>query len=107
MFSLTDKNFEEVISKNEKPVLVDFFALWCNPCSFLSPLLDKIAEEYKAKIIFTKANLDEVPLAAKKYGVEMIPFVILFNQGKPIGGFIGMKSEAAIKEILDKALENI
>lgn len=106
MINLTDQNFEETISQSEKPILVDFFAFWCNPCSFLSPLLNKIAEEYKAKIIFAKANLDEVPLAAQKYGVEMIPFVILFKQGKPAGGFIGVKSESAIKEILDKALEN-
>lgn len=103
MEDLTDQNFEKEISSAKKIVLVDFYSSWCNPCSILSPILEKIAEDYKEKIILTKVNLDYVPLTAQKYGITKIPTVILFKDGKPVSGFVGVRPESAIREWLEKS----
>ena len=95
---ITDENFEREISKSDKLALVDFFTTWCEPCTMLAPILEKVAEDLKDKIILLKANLDDIPKTAGKYGVEKIPTVILFKSGKPISGFVGLASESAIKD---------
>ena len=102
--TLTDENFEKEISNSPKPVLVDFWAEWCAPCLTLGQILEKIAEEYKEKIILAKVNLDTAPLTAQKYKIDRIPFVIFFNKGKPLSGFIGLRPEPIIKEWLEEIL---
>lgn len=103
---LTDENFDEAVSNANKPVLVDFWAEWCMPCSILSPILEKLAEEYKGKFILAKVNLDQAPITAQKYGIEKIPTVILFKEGKSIiSGFIGVHPEEMIREWLEKNLQ--
>lgn len=102
---LTDENFNEQISKLEKPVLVDFYAAWCQPCAMLGPVLQKVADEYKDKIIFAKVDLETAPITAQKYGIDRIPAVLLFKQRKPVSGFMGAQPEAAIKQWLNRELE--
>lgn len=97
---ITDDNFEKEIQSTNKLILVDFFATWCNPCSVLSPILDKIAEEFKEKIILVKADLDNIPITAGKFGIEQIPTVVLFKEGKALNGFVGLKPEEVIKDWL-------
>ena len=104
MIILTDENFEEMISKADKPVLVDFWASWCSPCLVLGSILEKIAEEYKDKFVLAKVNLDEARIITQKFGIDRIPTVVLFKNGKPISGFIGVRPEPAIKEWLEKML---
>lgn len=105
MTTLTDGNFEQTIQNAQKPILVDFYTFWCSPCAVLSPILEKLAEEFKEKLILAKVNLDAVPLAAQKYGIEKIPTIILFKKGKPISGFIGVKPEPEIREWLGENLK--
>lgn len=102
---LTDENFEKEIQNTGKFVLVDFFAAWCNPCSILAPILEKIAEDLKEKIILIKADLDNIPLTAKKFGIDRIPAVFLFKNGKPAGSFVGLKEEEDIKEWLENVIK--
>lgn len=102
---LTDQNFETEIKNAKVPVLVDFFTEWCQPCFILSPILEKIIQSFKGKFIFKKANLDDVPLTAQKLGIDKIPTVIFFKNGKPINGFVGIQSETAVKEWLENILE--
>ena len=104
MITLTDQNFEEIISKSEKPVLVDFWASWCNPCHILSPILEKLDEEFKKKIIFAKANVEEIPKISQKFGIDRIPTVILFKEGKPVSGFFGVRPEEIIRDWLKENL---
>ena len=104
MIELTDQNFEGTVLKNEKPVLVDFYAEWCSPCFVLGPILEKVVKEFDDKLIFAKANLDNIPLVAQKLGIDRIPFVILFKNGKPASGFMGVKPEPVVREILEKML---
>lgn len=105
MLTLTDENFEEAISNADKPVLVDFWADWCLPCRVFSPILEKLAQDYKEKIIFAKANLEQVRNIASKYGIDRIPAVLLFKEGKLISGFVGVRPEEIIKEWLEKYVE--
>jgi thioredoxin len=105
MIEVTDQNFEETVSKSEKPVLVDFYAEWCSPCSTLGPILEKVAGDFEDKLIFAKANLDNIPLTAQKLNIDRIPFVVLFKNGKPVSGFMGVKPEPVVREILEKMLK--
>jgi len=102
---ITDNNFDKEINYTDKLVLVDFFAVWCEPCSVLGPILDRVAEHFKEKIVLMKANLDNIPLTAQKFGVERIPTVILFKGGKPINSFVGLIPEKTIKEWLENILK--
>ncbi len=104
--NLTDENFDKEVNAQDKLVLVDFFATWCEPCSMLAPILEKVAEGFKDKIILMKANLDETPSAAQKFNVEKIPTVVLFKNGKPISGFVGLSSEQSIRNWLDNATKS-
>lgn len=101
---LTDENFEREVQAIEKPVLVDFFATWCEPCSVLAPILEKVAQDLAEKIVLVKVNLDEIPQTAQKFGIDRIPTVILFEKGKPISNFIGLRSEEDIKKWLEEFL---
>lgn len=102
--TLNDQNFDKEIQSQDKFVLVDFFATWCEPCKMLAPILEKVAEELKEKIILLKANLDDAPQTAGKFGVEKIPTVILFKDSKPVSGFVGLADEQAIKDWLSESM---
>ncbi len=104
MTELTDENFEKEILNSSKPVLVDFFATWCAPCSVLQPILEKISEDLEGKFILAKVNIDEVPAIAQKFGINVIPTIILFKNGKNVSGFSGLKPEGIIKEWLENML---
>ena len=95
---LNDENFEKEIKCTNKLVLVDFFATWCEPCSMLAPILEKVVESLKDKVVLMKASLDDVPKIAEQFGVEKIPTVILFKNGVAISGFVGLAPESSIKE---------
>ena len=100
----TDEKFEKEINATDKFVLVDFFATWCGPCSVLTPILEKLAEHFEGKIIFMKADVDNIPITSQKFGVEKIPTVILFKNGKPISSFVGLIPENTIKEWLENII---
>ena len=104
MLVLTDENFKKEIQAAEKPVLVDFWSASCFPCLILSPVLGKLAEEYKDKVIFTKLNIDQAPLIAAEYEIDRVPIVLLFKKGELASGFIGVQPEEIIREWLDKNL---
>lgn len=100
--SLNDQNFDKELQNTNKFALVDFFATWCEPCNALAPILEKVAEDLKDKVVLMKANTDDVPMYAGKFGVESIPMVVLFKDGKAISGFVGLRSEIFIKEWLEE-----
>jgi len=105
MLILNDQNFEEKIIGSDKPVLVDFWAGWCHPCFVMNPILEKLAEEFKEKFILAKVNLEKSPIIAQKYGINIIPTVLLFKDGKPVQGFVGVQPEEMIKKWLEENLK--
>jgi len=102
--NLTDKNFEKEILRSDKMVLVDFYATWCEPCSLLAPILEKLEKEFEDKMVLLKANVDDVQVNAQKFQVDRIPMVVLFKNGKPINNFTGLKPEPILREWLEKNL---
>ncbi len=107
ILNLTDENFGEVVLKNKKPVVVDFWSDWCNPCKFLAPILEKVLKEFEKDIVFVKVNIDEAPLTADNYQVYQIPTVMLFNSGSPVSFFIGVQREEIIRNWLKESLGKI
>ncbi len=105
MNELTDENFEREIQNADKPVLVDFFAEWCSPCNILTPILEKLAKDFEGKFILAKVNLESFPLVAQKFGIDRIPQVLFFKEGKLLNGFVGLQPESAIRKWLEENLE--
>lgn len=104
MKQLTDQDFEETLSNSKKPILVDFWAEWCPPCKKLTPVLEKIAKEYKEKIDIYKVNVDENPVLGQTFSIEVIPTVIFFKENNAKSGFVGFREEAEIKKWIDNNL---
>lgn len=86
---ITDANFEELVLKSDKPVLVDFWAEWCGPCRMVGPVVEQIAETHSDKIKVVKLNVDENQDIAMKYGIQSIPSLMVFNKGKEVNRTVG------------------
>ena len=103
---LTDQNFAKEIQRKDKFALVDFYATWCEPCSLLAPVLEKLEQSFSDKLVLLKANVDETPLNAQKFKVDLIPTIILFKDGQPIDSFSGFRPEPVLKEWLEKIIKD-
>jgi|TARA_B110001452_G_scaffold260050_1_gene257140 thioredoxin 1 len=80
--SVTDDNFNNEVLKSSKPIVVDFWAEWCGPCTQIAPTLEQISEEMKDQVIIAKHNIDNEPNTPTKYGVRGIPTMLLFKDGE-------------------------
>lgn len=107
---LTDDELQQRLESEEMPILVDFYADWCGPCQMAAPIIEKLAGEYKDKILISKINVDENPKSAQQYGVMSIPTVLIFkkdgDEAKIIGKQIGFPGEAGYRQMIDSALES-
>ena len=100
---ITENFITDVIEQSkETPVIVDFWAPWCEPCKQLTPIIEKIIKEKNGKVILAKMNIDESPEVAQQLKIQSIPAVMAFNDGQPIDGFIGVQSEKSIIEFVNK-----
>ncbi len=97
-------SFLELIRTSDLPVLVDFWADWCQPCHMLAPELKKVAKEMKGKIRVVKLNVDENPQISQKFGIRGIPTLILFHKGKILWRQSGVMPASTIKHAIEKAL---
>ncbi|MBQ3587940.1 MAG: thioredoxin [Oscillospiraceae bacterium] len=98
---ITKENFEEVVLKNQLPVLVDFWATWCGPCKMIGPIVEEIAEELEGKVAVGKINVDKQPELANRYGVMSIPTLLVFKNGDITNKKIGYMPKEKILEMLD------
>lgn len=93
-------NFEEEVLKAQTPVLVDFWATWCGPCQMLAPTVSAVAEKYAGKVKVCKVDIDEnIPLA-EKYGIEVIPTLIVFEKGAEKTRNVGLMTQSEIEKML-------
>lgn len=104
---VTDAAFEKVVLKSTVPVIVDFWAPWCGPCRMVAPILDKIAKEQAGKLIIAKVNTDEDSEWAIKYGVQGIPTMLFFMNGKVVRTQVGALPEQMLRRVIDQFLSSI
>jgi thioredoxin 1 len=78
---VNDSNFEEVVVKSGKPVVVDFWAEWCGPCRMIAPIIEELSKDYSDKAVIAKCDVDNNPRVAAKYNVRNIPTVLFFKNG--------------------------
>ncbi|WP_414829592.1 thioredoxin [Alteromonas sp. H39] len=105
---ITVENFQQVILQDsqEKLVMIDFWADWCEPCKDLMPILEKLAGEYSEHMILAKVDCDAQQEVAGQFGIRSLPTVMLVKDGQPVDGFAGVQPEAQIREMLAKYLPN-
>lgn len=99
----TDATFEDEVLKSDVPVVVDFWAEWCQPCKIVSPVIDQLAEEYKGRVKVGKVNVDENQVSGN-FNVMSIPTIIIFKNGQPLKSIIGAKAKEAYKSAIDEVL---
>ena len=105
---ITVENFQQVIveASQEKLVLIDFWADWCEPCKDLMPILEKLAGEYSQHVILAKVDCKAQQEVAAQFGIRSLPTVMVVQNGQPVDGFAGVQPEQQIREMLAKYLPN-
>ncbi len=102
---LTAANWDKEVAQSDKPVLVDFWAVWCGPCRALAPTIDKLADQFAGKVKVGKVNVDENYELATQYGISTIPRIMIFKGSEqPVQTVVGLTSEAELVKMLDKVV---
>lgn len=102
--TITDANFDEEVTKSDKPVLVDFWAVWCGPCQMQGPIVEEVAKAMAGKAKVGKINVDENPAVAQKFSVMSIPTLMIFKSGTVVKQFIGVQSKEVLLGELNKLI---
>ena len=101
--TLTDSNFKNEVSKY--PILlIDFWAPWCGPCRMISPMIEQLAREYTGKVVFGKVNIDENRMITQSFGIQSIPTMIIFKNGKAVDIIVGAIPKAQLETRLHQQL---
>ncbi len=100
---LTDANFEEIVLKSDKPVMIDFWAEWCGPCRMVAPIVEEMSGEYGDKAVIGKVNVDENPNISMKFGIRNIPTIIFLKNGELVDKSVG----AVPKNVLTEKIDNL
>jgi thioredoxin 1 len=98
---ITDSNFEELVLKSDKPVVVDFWAEWCGPCRMVGPIIEEMSGEYNGQAIIGKVDVDSNPNISMQFGIRNIPTILFFKDGKVVDKQVG----AAPKNVLSAKLQ--
>jgi len=102
--AVTDNSFDTEVLQATLPVLVDYWAVWCNPCKMIAPILEEIAVDYESKLKILKLDVDQNPATAAKYGVRGIPTLMLYKNGKIVATKAGYLTKTQLSAFLDSHL---
>lgn len=101
---LTDSNFEDLVIKSDKPVIVDFWAVWCGPCRIIGPIVQEIGEEYSDQVVVGKLDVDNNPGVTRKYGIRNIPTLLFFKNGEVVDKQVGSVPKPVLIQKLEQYL---
>jgi len=101
---VTDSNFDEIVLKSDKPVIVDFWAEWCGPCRIVGPIVSELAEEYQDKAVVAKLDVDSNPGISAKYEIRNIPTILFFKNGENVDNQVGVVPKSSIESKLQALL---
>ncbi len=104
VFEGTDANFEELVLKSDKPVLVDFWAEWCGPCRMIGPIVEELANDYADKAVMVKVDVDSNSGVAQKFGIRNIPTLLFFKNGEQLDKQVGAVSKSVLAAKIDAML---
>jgi thioredoxin 1 len=99
--TVTDATFTDVVLRNERPVVVDFWAEWCKPCVMISKSLSELADEYGDRVVIAKIDADTNPDSVRTYGVMSMPTLLVFRKGEVVGSMVGAKPKASLRKAID------
>jgi thioredoxin 1 len=101
---LTDSNFDELVLKSDKPVLVDFWAEWCGPCRMVGPVVEELSKDYDGRAVVGKVDVDSNPGISMKYGIRNIPTLLIFKGGEIVDKQVGAVPKSVLAGKLDGQL---
>ncbi|MDR3350742.1 MAG: thioredoxin [Prevotellaceae bacterium] len=104
MTQVTESNFEEIVVKSGKPVMLDFWAEWCGPCRAISPIVEELATEYEGRAVVAKCDVDSNNNIAVKFGIRNIPTILFFQNGEVKDKLVGAVSKSQLAAKLDAIL---
>lgn len=102
---ISDEVFEKVVMQSTLPVIVDFWAPWCNPCKMIAPTLDKLAQENEGKLIVAKVNTDDHAEWMQKFGIQGIPTLLFVSGGKVVHRQVGALPERMLREVVAQFMD--
>ena len=105
MKTITTDNFQSEVLASTTPVLLDFWAPWCTYCKRLSPVLDRLSQQFGEEIVIGKVNIDDNPQLATQYNVDVIPTLFFFQDGKPGDKLVAPPSQAQIENCIQDQKE--
>ena len=101
---ITDANFDELVLKSDKPVMVDFWAEWCGPCRMLGPIIEEVSKDYEGKAIVGKLDVDSNQYFTTNFGVRNIPTVLIFKDCELVNRQVGVSPKNVYTESIDALL---